>query len=318
VCNECNDPNHGHSTFDLDRRKLLIGGPGVAASLAAAPLLGLTTEARAQETAASMTMKRIFIALALLTLSSWQASAQAPANQKRVDSDSMNRIDRTKQKYQELFGPQTVANSSDPELMNILQRLIFGEVFYIGNLDDKTRELITITVLTTNQTLPQLKSHTNAALNIGVTPIEIREVVYQTAPFIGFPKVLNALDTINEVFKSKGIQLPLETKGTVTESQRFEKGKEKQYPIYGDAMKQNMKDLPGEFAEVIPRILTESCFGDFYTRGGLDIKTRELTIFCALATLGGTERQMASHAVGNMKVGNSKETLLSAMVQCYR
>ena len=49
--------------------------------------------------------------------------------------------------------------------MNILQSLIFGEVFYIGNLDDKTREPITITALTTNQTLPQLKAHTNAALN---------------------------------------------------------------------------------------------------------------------------------------------------------
>jgi 4-carboxymuconolactone decarboxylase len=262
-------------------------------------------------------MKRTFFAIALLSLTVSQALAQAPTNQKSGNTESMNRIERAKQKYQQLFGPQTVANASDPELMDILQRLIFGEVFYIGNLDDKTRELITITVLTTNQTLPQLRAHTNAALNIGVTPIEIREVVYQTAPFIGFPKVLNALDTINEVFKSKGIQLPLEAKGTVTESQRFEKGKEKQFPIYGDAMKQNMKDLPGEFAEAIPRILTESCFGDFYTRGGLDIKTRELMIFCALATLGGTERQMASHAVGNLKVGNSKETLLSAMVHCY-
>ncbi|MCM3903359.1 MAG: carboxymuconolactone decarboxylase family protein, partial [Pyrinomonadaceae bacterium] len=95
------------------------------------------------------TMKRIFIAIALLSLAVWQVLAQVPANQKRGDSDSMNKIDRAKQKYQELFGPQTVANSSDPELMNILQRFIFGEVFYIGNLDDKTRELITITVLTT-------------------------------------------------------------------------------------------------------------------------------------------------------------------------
>ena len=69
-----------------------------------------------------------------------------------------------------------------------------------------------------------------------------------------------------------------------------------QFPLYGDGMKQNMKDLPGEFAEAIPTILTETCFGDFYTREGLDIKTRELIIFCALATLGGTERQMASHA----------------------
>ena len=201
--------------------------------------------------------------------------------------------------------------------MNMLQRLIFGEVFYTGNLDDKTRELITITVLTTNQTLPQLKVHTNAALNIGVTPIEIREVVYQSAPFIGFPKVLNALEIINEVFKSRGIKLPLENKGTVAENQRLDKGKEKQYPLYGDRMKENMKDLPGGLGEAIPTMLTESCFGDFYTRGGLDIKTRELTIFCALATLGGTERQMASHAVGNLKVGNSKETLISAMVQCY-
>jgi 4-carboxymuconolactone decarboxylase len=262
-------------------------------------------------------MKRILLTVILVTLSFLPIVGQVsnkPANQSLGDT---SRVERARKKYQELFGPQTVANSSDPELMSILQRLIFGEVFYIGNLDDKTRELITITVLTTNQTLPQLKAHTQAALNIGVSPIEIREVVYQTAPFIGFPKVLNALDTINQVFKSRGIKLPLEKQGTVAENQRFEKGKEKQYPLYGEGMKQNMKDLPGEFAEAIPRILTESCFGDFYTRGGLDIKTRELMIFCALATLGGTERQMASHAVGNLKVGNNKETLYSAMVHSY-
>ena len=111
--------------------------------------------------------------------------------------------------------------------MNILQRFIFGEVFYTGNLGDTTRELITITALVTNQTLPQLKVHTAAALNVGVKPIQIREVVYQLAPFIGYPKVLNALDTINSVFKSQGIKLPLEKAATVQEGERFEKGKEK-------------------------------------------------------------------------------------------
>ena len=75
--------------------------------------------------------------------------------------------------------------------------------------------------------------------------------------------------------------------------------------------------MPGGYDEDIPRMLTESGFGDFYTRSSLDIKTREMMIFCTLATLSGTERQMASHAVGNLKVGNSKETLISAMVQCY-
>jgi 4-carboxymuconolactone decarboxylase len=262
-------------------------------------------------------MKRTLLTITIVTFCLLEVKAQVPNMQTNNNSGDTGRIERAQKKYQELFGAPAVMSATDPELMSILQRFIFGEVFYTGNLDDKTRELITITALTTNQTLPQLKAHTNAALNVGVSAVEIREVVYQCAPFIGFPKVLNALDTINSVFNSRGIKLPLENEGTVQENERFDKGKEKQFPLYGDGMKQNMKDLHGEFAEFIPTMLTETCFGDFYTRGGLDIKTRELIIYCALATLGGTERQMASHAVGNLKVGNSKETLISAMVQCY-
>jgi 4-carboxymuconolactone decarboxylase len=261
-------------------------------------------------------MKHILSAFTILIFSSIAVDAQVSDKQTNQNFGDTGRIERTKKKYQELFGAPAVMSATDPELMTILQRFIFGEVFYIGNLNDKTRELITITALTTNQTLPQLKVHANAALNIGVRPIEIREIVYQLAPFIGYPKVLNALDTINGVFKSRNIKLPLENQTTIADTQRFEKGKEIQYPLYGEGMKQNMKDLPGEFADVIPRMLTESCFGDFYTRRGLDIKTRELMIFCALATLG-ADRQLSSHVIGNLKVGNDKETLISAMVQCY-
>jgi 4-carboxymuconolactone decarboxylase len=262
-------------------------------------------------------MKHILLIITIVSFSLLETKAQVMNKQPNQSSGDTSRIERAKKKYQELFGAPTLVHATDPELMTILQRFIFGEIFYIGNLDDQIRELITITALTTNQTLPQLKAHTNAALNIGVKPIEIREVVYQLAPFIGYPKVLNALDTINGVFSSRNIALPLQNETTVADSERLEKGKLVQYPIYGDGMKQNTKDLPGEFAEAIPRILTESCFGDFYTRSDLDIKTRELMIFCALATLGGTDKQMGSHAVGNMKVGNDKETLISAMMQCY-
>jgi 4-carboxymuconolactone decarboxylase len=236
----------------------------------------------------------------------------------KAADDEMGRTEKADQKYEELFGTKrNPSGSNDPELMSILQELVFGETFYIGNLDDQTRELITIVVLTTEQTLPQLRAHTQAALNIGVSPIQIREVIYQLAPFIGYPKVLNAMEVVNQVFESKGIKLPLEDRGTVEEGQRFEKGKEKQFPLYGEQMKEYMSDLPEEFAESVPRLLTESLFGDYYTRQGLELQTRELMIFCSLAALGGTERQMASHAAGNLKAGNSKETLLSAMVHIY-
>jgi 4-carboxymuconolactone decarboxylase len=262
-------------------------------------------------------MNRMLLTLTFVSLFLLKAVGQVATKPTSNSAMNSDRIEKAQKKYKDLFAQDIMASKTDPELMNILQRFIFGEVFYIGNLTDQTRELITITALATNQTLPQLTPHTNAALNVGVTPVQIREVIYQCAPFIGFPKVLNAIETVNKVFENRGIKLPLEAKATVREDQRFEKGQEKQAPLYGDGMKQNMKVLPGEFADAIPRILTESCFGDFYTREGLDLKTRELMIFCALATLGGTERQMASHAVGNLKVGNDKETLLAAMVQLY-
>ena len=255
------------------------------------------------------------ILLTLILIASSLSGLKAQVNQSKTPG--MNRIEKAEKKYKELFRQDIQPSKTDPELMTILQRFIFGEVFSIGTLDDTTRELITITTLAVNQALPQLKSHTAAALNIGVTPIAIRESIYQLAPFIGFPKVLNAIDTINSVFLSRGIKLPLENTGTVKESERLPKGTEKQVPLYGSGMKEAMKDLPGGFDTAIPEMLTTSLFADFYTREGLDIKTRELLIYCALATLGGTERQMASHAVGNLKVGNSKETLLAAMVQCY-
>jgi 4-carboxymuconolactone decarboxylase len=225
-----------------------------------------------------------------------------------------NRMELSNKKYQELVGKLPEPDKeSDPELMEILRKFIFGEVFHTGNLDDKSRELITIVALTVNQTLPQLKSHTNCALNIGVTPIEIRETVYQCAPFIGFPKTLNAVNTINEVFVQRKIILPLEKQGTVNEKERFAKGNEIQTPLYGNEIKENLNDIHGDLNGVIPAFLTEFCFGDFYTRKGLSVAKRELLILCLLAAEG-AERQLKSHATGNLKAGNNKETMLSAMI----
>ena len=58
--------------------------------------------------------------------------------------------------------------------------------------------MITCITLATMQTLPQLKAHAGAALNVGVTPDELREVMYLTAPFIGFPAAIKALRIIKQ------------------------------------------------------------------------------------------------------------------------
>ncbi len=259
-------------------------------------------------------MKKYIVVIIFIAFIATLATAQNKQNLK--SENKMDRTELSQKKFIELFGDSIAVNPElDPELMSILRKFIFGEVFYAGNLNDTLRELITIVTLTTQQALPQLKAHTNAALNIGTSPIAIKEAVYQCAPFIGFPKVLNAINEINRVFIARNIALPLEKQGTVKEEDRYDKGLEIQNPIYGNEIKEKMKDLPGDLGKDVPRFLTEMCFGDFYTRGGLDIKSRELLMLCVLATLG-AEKQIYSHAQGNMKVGNSKEILIAAMIHC--
>ena len=228
----------------------------------------------------------------------------------------MIREERTEQKMQELFHSHAAGDEgSDGEFMQILQGYIFGDVCYTGSLDNRMRELVTVTVLTVLSALPQIKAHVGASLNAGCTPVEIREAVYQCAPFIGFPKTLNAIAAMNEVFIQNGIELPLPKQKTLASSEeRYEKGLAIQAPIYGDEIKDRYTWLPKPFDEAVPRFLTELCFGDFNTRTGLDEKTRELLTVVLLAALGGTEVQVKSHVEGALKAGNTREEIVCALV----
>lgn len=229
---------------------------------------------------------------------------------------NMNRIEVCKQNYHTLFGGEALTGEgTDPEMMDILQKFIFGEVFRTGELTIKQREMITCATLATMQTLPQLKAHAGAALNVGVTPEELREVMYLTAPFIGFPKMLNAVGTVNEVFKERNIKLPLTKQGTVTEESRHEAGEAIQDKLYSGGITDVMEGIPGDLGKDVENFLTDYFFGEIYSRGALDLQTRELLGYCILTTLE-AESQLQSHYHGNINAGNSPETVTAAVIQC--
>ena len=254
-------------------------------------------------------MKKIMRMIAFALAGSLPAIAQTTENH-------MDRIEVCKQNYHTLFGGEALTGQgTDPEMMDILQKFIFGEVFQTGNLTLKQREMITCITLATMQTLPQLKTHAEAALNVGVTPEELREVMYLTAPFIGFPKMLNAVGTVNEVFKERGISLPIEKQGTVTENNRHETGKTIQNRLYPGGIASAMEGLPADMGKHVERFLTDYFFGEIYSRGALDLQTRELLGYCVLTTLE-AESQLQSHYHGNINVGNTPETLTAAVIQC--
>jgi len=224
----------------------------------------------------------------------------------------MNRIEKADKLFCELHDDEILKD--DLELQNIMKNYIYGDVYHHGTLDIQLKELILIVVNTTNHTLKALKEHIIAGLKVELSPIAIKEAVYQCTPYIGLGKVEEALDIINDIFLEKSIVL--EDMSTVNEETRFEKGFEVQCLAFGKDNIQAGHDHAPQELKHIQDYLSAYCFGDFYTRKGLDLKTRELLTFVMLATLGGCENQLRAHTGANIKVGNTREVLIETITQC--
>lgn len=226
------------------------------------------------------------------------------------------RISETANKnHEELFpNYKSTLKVTDPELIEIFDNFAFDEVISYGNLDAKTRLMIILASMIASQALAEYKVMLNGALNIGVTPIEVKEIVYQAVPYVGIAKVFDFIHAANEILKNRGINLPLEEQSTISPETRYEKGLKLQKSIFGEAIDKMYEESP-ENQIHIQRYLSDNCFGDYYTRKGLDVKTRELLTFSMILSLGGCEPQLKGHIQGNVNVGNDKKTLLSTITQ---
>ncbi|WP_295718499.1 carboxymuconolactone decarboxylase family protein [Mucilaginibacter sp.] len=206
------------------------------------------------------------------------------------------------------------AGPTDPDLIEVFDNFAFDEVIGHDAMDMKTRVLLIMASTIGSQALTEYKMFANAALNIGITPVEIKEVVYQAVPYVGIAKVVDFLYATNELFKERNISLPLESQSTTTPGTRFDKGLELQKQIFGDRIDEMYKASPEDLLH-IQRYLSANCFGDYVTRKGLDIQIREMVTLAFLIALGGTEGQIKGHIQGNANIGNDRQTLINLMTQ---
>ena len=225
-------------------------------------------------------------------------------------------ISRTAQKnHEELFpNHKSTLNVTDPELIEVFDNFAFDEVLSYGNLDKKTRLVVILASLIAQQTLSEYKVMLGGALNIGVTPVEVKEIVYQSIPYVGIAKAFDFIHATNEILESRDVKLPLEGQSTTNPETRFEKGLTLSKSVFGKMIDDMYAQSPDNQIHN-QKYLSANCFGDYYTRTGLDIKMRELLTFSMLLSLGGCEPQLKGHIQGNMNVGNDKATLFSVVTQ---
>lgn len=165
---------------------------------------------------------------------------------------------------------------TDAEFMERFEQFAYNEVVNEKDqqLEEPVRDLAILAILVGCQGVDAYKEYLVKALKHGMSPVTVKEMVYQATDYLGYGRMLPFLKATNETFEKQGIALPLEGQATTTMEDRLEKGIAAQAEIFGEHMKEAWK------AGHINRWLAANCFGDYYTRTGLDLAQREMITFC--------------------------------------
>lgn len=109
--------------------------------------------------------------------------------------------------------------------------------------------------------------------------------------------------------------MPLQPQSTTKPENRMEKGLAVQKEIIGSDVVEKMYGNSAQDQMHIQHFLSANCFGDNYTRAGLDIRTRELLTLSMLVALGGSDPQVKGHVGANLRVGNDGARQIDVVTQ---
>jgi 4-carboxymuconolactone decarboxylase len=216
--------------------------------------------------------------------------------------------------HEELFpGRISTLAQTDPELIEHFDNFAFDEVLADSDLDIRTRVMVQLASMIACQAVGEFRVMAGAGLTAGLTPVELKEVVYQAVPYVGMAKVFDFLHAANDILTERGVQRPLPGQSTTTPATRLERGLAVQKQIAGGERVDAMYHAAPDDEQHLQRYLSANCFGDYLTRSGIDVPTRELLTFAMLASLGGCDAQVKGHVAGNLNVGNDRARLLSVL-----
>ena len=218
--------------------------------------------------------------------------------------------------HDQLFpGHVSTLAKTDPELVDYFDNFAFDEVLAQSGLDARTRLMVQLASMIAAQAVREYRVMLGAALTVGVSPVEVKEIVYQAVPYVGMAKVFDFLHATNDVLTERGVELPLPGQSTTTPQDRLAAGRAVQEQVVGvDAVATMYANAPDDELH-IQHWLSANCFGDHLTRTGLDLRTRELLTFAFLVALGGCEPQVKGHVAANLRVGNDRARLIDVLSQ---
>lgn len=193
------------------------------------------------------------------------------------------------------IAPEAVSQVS-PGLGQFTDGVLFGEVWARDALKPRDRSLVTLAALIATGKTAEVGVHTARALDTGVTPVEIGEVITHLAFYSGWPNALSAVTEVQRVYVDRGI-------GPVAPSAaaRIEPDAAAEATRSATVTTTVAPTAP-ELAELTNRVL----FGDLWRRSELTARDRSLITITALIAIGQSE-QLPFHANRAMDSGLTRD-----------
>jgi 4-carboxymuconolactone decarboxylase len=197
-------------------------------------------------------------------------------------------------------------NAVAPALAAYAEQRLMGDLWQRPGLSLRDRSIVTLSVLVARSQAAELRSYLELALDNGVKPGEISELITHLAFYSGWGNAMIATSATREVFAKRGIrpdQLPL--------------ANDKLLPIDAAAETQRQAFVEQTFGKVAPGVLhytTNVLFQDLWLRPALAPRDRSLVTVSALVATGQVA-QVTFHLNRAMDNGLTKDQASEAMTQ---
>ncbi len=208
----------------------------------------------------------------------------------------------------------TTASRSAPGATRLVTEVVFGAVWARPGLGLQDRMVCTLSVLSVLQRLPQLSTYLNSALDIGMAPRTLQEVIIQGALYAGFPTMVNSLRLARDVFEACNMVVPDTPIPDASLEELDVKGREMMQTLHGERSQSGYAAPDSPVTSALYDVAIQYGYGDIWQRPDLDTRQRAI---CAVASFTALNlvTQLEKFLQAALNVGLSKDEVIEVLVQ---
>jgi len=201
-----------------------------------------------------------------------------------------------------------------PGFGTLLTEAVFGAIWSRPGLALADRMICTLAALAVFPRLRALRRLLGAALDIGLTPGAIREVLVQAGLYAGFSATEETLEVLAEVLAARGMAFPPEPPADVSLEQLTARGRALMGELHGDRARSGYAAPDNPVTGALYPVAIQYGYGELWFRPGLDRRARALVAVAAFTALRLPE-QVAKFGQSALNVGLTRTEVIEAVIQ---